>query len=145
MSQEKLLQYIHHNRRSNTLLVQHNNKQIDKLRTDNSALVQENTRKIDKLRAENTLLIQENTNRIDKLKTDSKLLVQDNNKQIDQLRTEVDSIKAETSPLRQLITENSYLIDMLRFLKQGEWDVDDIYPIYGIGSCTQPCFIIIQR
>ena len=104
MSQEKLLQYIHHNRRSNTLLVQHNNKQIDKLRIQN----------------------------------------QNNNKQIDQLRTEVDSIKAETSPLRQLITENSYLIDMLRFLKQGEWDVDDIYPIYGIGSCTQPCFITIQ-
>ena len=104
MSQEKLLQYIHHNRHSNTLLVQHNNKQIDKLRIQN----------------------------------------QNNNKQIDQLRTEVDSIKAETSPLRQLITENSYLIDMLRFLKQGEWDVDDIYPIYGIGSCTQPCFITIQ-
>merc|ERR1712012_1429212 len=76
VSQEKLLQYIHHNRRSNTLLVQHNNKQIDKLRIQN----------------------------------------QDNNKQIDQLRTEIDNIKAETSPLRQLMAENSYLIEMLRSL-----------------------------
>ena len=81
MSQEKLLQYIHHNRLSNTLLVQHNNKQID------------------------------------------------------QLRTEIDNIKAETSPLRQLIAENTHLIDMLRFLKPGESDVDDLYAINGIGSC----------
>jgi len=166
VSQEKLLQYIHHNRHSNTLLVQHNTKLINKLRTDNSALVQENTRKIEKLRTENTLLIQENNNKIDKLKTDNNLLIQENtnaidnlkeestlliqentnkidqlktdstllvqhntkqidklriqnqnnNKQIDQLRTEVDSIKAETSPLRQLIAENSHLIDMLRSL-----------------------------
>ena len=65
MSQEKLLQYIHHNRRSNTLLVQHNNKQID------------------------------------------------------QLRTEIDNIRAETSPLRQLMAENPYLIEMLRSLLPG--------------------------
>jgi len=131
LSQEKLLQYIHHNRHSNTLLVQHNTKLIDKLRTDNSALVQENTRKIDKLRAENTLLIQENTNRIDKLKTDSKLLVQHNNKQIDklriqnqnngnqidQLRTDIENMKAVTSPLRQVMADNPHLIDMLRSLK----------------------------
>ena len=89
MSQEKLLQYIHHNRRSNTLLVQHNNKQIDKLRIQN----------------------------------------QHNNKQIDQLRTEIDNIKAETSPLRQLMAENPYLIEQLRSLKPGEWGVDDIYSI----------------
>ena len=76
MSQEKLLQYIHHNRRSNTLLVQHNNKLIDKL------------------------------------------------------RTEVDNIKAETSPLRQVIAKNSYLIDQLRSLNAGEWDVDNIYATY---------------
>ena len=95
MSQEKLLQYIHHNRHSNTLLVQHNNKQIDKLKIQN----------------------------------------QDNNKQIGQLRTEIDNIKAETSPLRQLIAENTHLIDMLRFLKPGESDVDDLYAINGIGSC----------
>ena len=75
MSQEKLLQYIHHNRRSNTLLVQHNNKQID------------------------------------------------------QLRREIDNIKAETSPFRQLMAEHPYLIDQLRFVLPGEWDVDDVYSI----------------
>ena len=117
MSQDQLLQYIHHNCHSNTLMVQHNTKLIDKLRTDNSALVQENTRKIDKLRAENTLLIQENTNKVDKLKTDSTLLVQNNNKRIDQLRTEIDNMKAETSPLRQVIAENTHLIEILRTLK----------------------------
>ena len=79
MSQEKLLQYIHHNRRSNALLVKHNNKQIDKLRIQN----------------------------------------QNSNKQIDQLRTELDNIKAETSPLRQVMAENPHLIDMLRSLKPG--------------------------
>ena len=124
MSQEKLLQYIHHNRRSNTLLVQHNNKQIDKLRTDNNALIQENTRKIDQLMKDNTALMQS----------------QDNIKQIDHLRTEIDNIEAETSPFRQLIVENSYLIEQLRSLKPGEWDVDDIYSmcVYGFSSCIQP-------
>ena len=34
MSQEQLLQYIHFNRNHNTLLVQHNTKQIKELRTD---------------------------------------------------------------------------------------------------------------
>ena len=75
MSQEKLLQYIHHNRHSNRLLVQNNNKQID------------------------------------------------------QLRTEIDNIKAETSPLRQLMAENPYLIEQLKSLKPGEWNVDDMCSI----------------
>ena len=96
MSQEKLLQYIHHNRHSNTLLVQHNKKQIDKLRIEN----------------------------------------QNNNKQIDQLRTEIDNIKAETSPLRQLMAENPYLIEQLKSLKPGEWNVDDmcVFNMYGFDS-----------
>jgi len=83
------------------LLVQHNTKLINKLRTDNTPLIQENTRKIDQLMADNTALMQS----------------QDNNKQIDQLRTEIDNIKAETSPLRQVMAENKHLIDMLRTLK----------------------------
>ena len=90
MSQEKLLQYIHHNRHSNTLLVQHNNKQIDKLRIQN----------------------------------------QNNGNQIDQLRTDIENMKAVTSPLRQVMAYNPHLIDMLRSLKPGEWDVDDIYSMY---------------
>ena len=98
------------------------------MRKDNTALIQENTRKIDQLMADNTALMQ----------------IQNNSKQIDQLRTEIDNIKAETSPLLQLIAENSYLIEQLRFVLPGEWDVDDIYSMYGIGSCTQPCFITIQ-
>jgi len=100
----------------NTLLIKENTRKIDKLKTDNNLLIQENTNAIDNLKEENALLIQENTNRIDKLKTDSTLLVQDNNKQIDQLRTEIDKIKAETSPFRQLMAENPYLIEQLRSL-----------------------------
>ena len=55
--------------------------------------------------------------------------IQNNSKQIDQLRTEIDNIKAGTSPLRQLMAENPYLIEQLRSLLPGEWDVDDIYSI----------------
>ena len=110
MSQEKLLQYIHHNRRSNTLLVQHNNKQIDKLRIQN----------------------------------------QNNNKQIDQLRTEIDNIKAETSPLRQLMVENPYLIDMLRSLMPGEWDIDfvpctELTLVSNIDSSQQKADQVVER
>ena len=121
MSQEKLLQYIHHNRHSNTLLVQHNTKLINKLRTENTPLIQENTRKIDQLMADNTALMQsqDNNKEIDLLRIQN----QNNNKQINQLRTEIDNIKAETSPFRQLIAENPHLIEQLISPLPGEWDV----------------------
>merc|ERR1712012_661217 len=117
-------------RTDNSALVQENTRKIEKLRTENTLLIQENNNKIDKLKTDNNLLIQENTNKIYKLKTDSTLMVQHNtkqidklrirnqhnNKQIDQLRTEIDDIKGETSPLRQLIAENPYLIEQLKFV-----------------------------
>ena len=73
-------------------------------------------------------MIQENTTKIDQLMSDNTALmqIQNNSKQIDQLRTEIDNIKAGTSPLRQLMAENPYLIEQLRSLKPGEWDVDDM-------------------
>jgi len=127
VSQEKLLQYIHHNRHSNTLLVQHNTKLINKLRTDNSALVQENTRKIEKLRTENTLLIQENNNKIDKLKTDNNLLIQENTNAIDNLKEESTLlIQENTNKIDQLKTDSTLLvqhntkqIDKLRIQNQN--------------------------
>merc|ERR1712012_376037 len=117
-------------RTDNSALVQENTRKIEKLRTENTLLIQENNNKIDNLKEESALLIQENTNKIYKLKTDSTLMVQHNtkqidklriqnqhnNKQIDQLRTEIDDIKGETSPLRQLIAENPYLIEQLKFV-----------------------------
>ena len=49
MSQGQLLQYIHFNRHHNTLLVQHNTKLIEDLRTENAHLIQENIRENDQI------------------------------------------------------------------------------------------------
>ena len=71
VSQEKLLQYIHFNRHYNTLLVRHNTKLIEDLRTETAHLIQENIRKIDQLREEE----QDNTKLIEQLGINLKSLL----------------------------------------------------------------------
>ena len=88
MSQEKLLQYIHFNRHHNTLLVQHNTKLIEDLRTENTHLIQENIRKddqisklrtdVDNIESEHSSLprsIEENTKLIEQLRINIKFLL----------------------------------------------------------------------
>ena len=87
MSQEKLLQYIHFNRHHNTLLVQHNTKLIEDLRTENAHLIQENIRKndqISKLRTD-----------VDNMKSEHSQLpqsIEENKKLIEQLRIDLKSL-----------------------------------------------------
>ena len=70
MSQEKLLQYIHFNRHYNTLLVRHNTKLIEDLRTENAQLIQ---KKIDQLRLPKS--IEDNTKLIEQLRINLKSLL----------------------------------------------------------------------